>query len=448
MFIGELRESNMVESKEANGELAIDWNKFKSNTKGKMLEKAKKGYIEFCKMLNEVDFELISDYIGRKKRINIQYKYNNIIINTDIDTFERTYKAIIDFKNKLKINEDEFIKFIELGRKNNLIAQIKTFDGGVVEVDMGSYNHWNESRRDLYSKLKKVNGYIKEPYIDNKRKMIFYIEDIELSPKSANSFKNQTYKTIINFKEQLKKNNDKFIKFVDINNTNDMTAEIKLQGKTLKEMPLNVYTRWCKARQGTYDYCKEKGYRILSLYLGSKEKIMIDFNCGHDPHWIIPNSLQKGHGCPFCKSENNSKENHHNWKGGITPLSVYLRQVIKLSDWQKSSFAEYNGQCVITGIKNANMHLHHLYGFNRILLETVESLNLDFRESIKLYSDEELKLLEDKCIELHYKYGLGVPLIEEEHERFHSIYGKGDNTPEQFEEFKRLSEGFIKDNIA
>ena len=55
----ELRESN---------KLIIDWNKFKSNTKGKILEKAKSAYIEFCKMLDEVDFELIGDYIGNKEK--------------------------------------------------------------------------------------------------------------------------------------------------------------------------------------------------------------------------------------------------------------------------------------------------------------------------------------------------------------------------------------------
>lgn len=338
--MGELRENNI-----------INWSRFKSNTKGKMLEKAKQGYIEFCKMLNEADFGLNDDYLGSKKRVEIKYKYNNIVINTDVDTFTRTYSTIINFKNDLKENGDGFIKFIGLTNKGVLIAKIKTFDGGVVNIDIASYNHWNESRKDLYDKLKEVNGSIKEPYIDNKRKMIFYIENIKLSPKSANSFKRQTYKTITEFKKQLKINSDIFNCFTKINKSNDLIAKVKLQRGTYKEIALNTYTRWCKARELTYNYCYKKGYKILSEYTGSKDKILIDFNCGHEPHWIIPNSLQKGHGCPFCKSYNNSKENHHNWKGGITPLSVYLRQVIKLSDWQKSSFAKYNGQCIITGIK-------------------------------------------------------------------------------------------------
>jgi hypothetical protein len=57
-------------------------------------------------------------------------------------------------------------------------------------------------------------------------------------------------------------------------------------------------------------------------------------------------------------------------------------------------------------------------------------------EQINQYTDIELKLIEDKCLELHSYYGLGVCLCGEEHKLFHSIYGYGKNTIEQYVEFK------------
>jgi len=46
-----------------------------------------------------------------------------------------------------------------------------------------------------------------------------------------------------------------------------------------------------------------------------------------------------------------------------------------------------------------------------------------------------LKKVKDKCLKLHYKYGLGVCIRKDIHELFHNLYGRGNNTPEQFKEF-------------
>ncbi len=198
-----MREENM---KMDNG-LAINWSRFKSNTKGNMLEKAKQGYIEFCKMLNEVDFELVSDYVGNRVNVKIVYKFDyNVKLKMSPNSFKRqTYKYIINFKNKLIENNDEFIKFIGITEDGNLIAKIKTSDGGNIDIDIGAYDKFN-------------NG-----------------------------------------------------------------------------------------RQGTYNYCKEKGYKVLSSYINNKEKILIDFNCGHKPNWIIPNALKNGYSCPICNESKGEK---------------------------------------------------------------------------------------------------------------------------------------------
>jgi len=46
-----------------------------------------------------------------------------------------------------------------------------------------------------------------------------------------------------------------------------------------------------------------------------------------------------------------------------------------------------------------------------------------------------LKLLVDKCLEIHYRHPLGVCLEERYHAKFHEEFGYGGNTEEQFYEF-------------
>jgi hypothetical protein len=82
--------------------------------------------------------------------------------------------------------------------------------------------------------------------------------------------------------------------------------------------------------------------------------------------------------------------------------------------------------------------IHHLYSFNKIISETLEILDLPIYEEINFYSNTELEQIINVCLDLHYKYGLGVCLTEEEHSIFHKIYGRDCNTPEQFEEYIKL----------
>jgi hypothetical protein len=60
---------------------------------------------------------------------------------------------------------------------------------------------------------------------------------------------------------------------------------------------------------------------------------------------------------------------------------------------------------------------------------------LPLYRNFKEYSKEEIRNIENKCLELHYKYGNGVCLKNEIHELFHHTYGYSDNSKEQFEEF-------------
>jgi hypothetical protein len=114
-----------------------------------------------------------------------------------------------------------------------------------------------------------------------------------------------------------------------------------------------------------------------------------------------------------------------------------------MKDWKKLSASKYNYKCVIT---NQKMEcVHHLYSFTNIIKEAFALLNIEARQSMGEYTEEELSMIVEKTKEIQSKYPFGVPLTRRIHNLFHKTFGKQNNTPEQFEEFKlRIASGEIQ----
>jgi len=138
------------------------------------------------------------------------------------------------------------------------------------------------------------------------------------------------------------------------------------------------------------------------------------------------------------KSKNNPQFNskrfgslNPNYKGGISALYQELRRNLK--QWKIDSVESGNYVSFLTGRRFND--IHHLYSFDNIVRDTLMETGLPLYEDISFYSDEEIKQLVDKCIEIHYRHPLGVCLEEKYHVKFHEDYGYGNNTEEQFYEF-------------
>lgn len=101
--------------------------------------------------------------------------------------------------------------------------------------------------------------------------------------------------------------------------------------------------------------------------------------------------------------------------------------------WKQKSAEQCNFQCVLTG--SSEFHIHHLYGFNDIFVAFVKSNNI-ISENVDDYSFDELQSLCTMFVEYHNQYPLGVCVRPDLHMLFHDIYGKHNNTPEQWEKFK------------
>ena len=89
---------------------------------------------------------------------------------------------------------------------------------------------------------------------------------------------------------------------------------------------------------------------------------------------------------------------------------------------------ECNYECVITHDKFDD--IHHVYGFNLIMNEVIEELQIEIKSDFNDYSLAERDLLLHTFFEIQDKYPLGKCLSHEIHKQFHKIYGYGNNTIE------------------
>ena len=139
-------------------------------------------------------------------------------------------------------------------------------------------------------------------------------------------------------------------------------------------------------------------------------------------------------------------ENSIHWKGGITPISIYLRGLNE--QWFNDCKQQANYTCELTKKVGGKLHTHHLKAFNAIVLEAHELHNIEVHEMIGEYTQEELHIIEEYVESWHKDSSNAVVLCEEVHNLFHKLYGKGGNTPEQYIEFKqRYLNGEFKEII-
>lgn len=82
------------------------------------------------------------------------------------------------------------------------------------------------------------------------------------------------------------------------------------------------------------DLAELNNHQIISTFKNSKNKILVDFNCGHKPNWVMPNSYKRGAGCPKCAG-NDPEDSVLSFKAllnknGHILLSNYVRAIDKV----------------------------------------------------------------------------------------------------------------------
>ena len=116
-------------------------------------------------------------------------------------------------------------------------------------------------------------------------------------------------------------------------------------------------------------------------------------------------------------------------------LSDYVRK--NISSYIKNFKKMNNYTCALSGSKS-NIIVHHIRGFIVIFDELITMLNFPIYQDINVYTNEQLSFIVDEFLKLQDKYNSCICITESIHKQFHSIYGYGWNTQEQWDEFVEL----------
>lgn len=136
-----------------------------------------------------------------------------------------------------------------------------------------------------------------------------------------------------------------------------------------------------------------------------------DCDCGTKHKSVMAEMLKRGatKSCGCLKNEN-CGEKHHNWKGGITPLKMKIRNSTSYDEWRTAVYKRDDYTCQCCGKHGGKMNAHHIKSF-----ANNELLRLDVTNGITLC---------EQCHAFKYEGSL------------HNIYNcRKDVTPKQLEDY-------------
>ena len=79
----------------------------------------------------------------------------------------------------------------------------------------------------------------------------------------------------------------------------------------------------------------------------------------------LANRKPKNKLCAKCFGKSISKENHYNWKNGITPINQAIRCSQKFINWRKAIFKRDNFTCQECNLRGVRIEAHHIKAFSK-----------------------------------------------------------------------------------
>lgn len=358
-------------------------------------------------IMNKLSYDDVKSNLYKRGYILLEENYKNTRNKILVEDFNG-YKYFVSYTNIIKTDPLKFSSYnpytmdnISLYMKLNNI-DLRILDGEWINknshftwIDNDGYKY-DDTFNEAIKGLRKVSRYNK-----------FSIENIALYIKLNNrtdTLLSTEYRT-----NGTKNRNDKLTFRCKNNHIFKMTWADYFSGRGC----IHCIKRYINEYE-FLQYIKEKygdEYAVLDKFVNSTSKIKVRHNVCGTIFETKPNLLANGHGCPRNECCKKRGEDHYKWNPNLTDeerlANMTRTSINEYNRWRFSVYKRDNYRCSICGCSNTPNHplnAHHLNGW---------SVFIDQR----------------------YDIDNGVTLCEQHHKHFHSIYGYGNNTKEQFIEF-------------
>jgi transketolase N-terminal domain/subunit len=154
----------------------------------------------------------------------------------------------------------------------------------------------------------------------------------------------------------------------------------------------------------------------------SKSKILLDQTGSHGAWYGKRHSNQTIDKISHSRKGKYSKSEHHNWKGGITPINEKIRKSPEYKKWRQKVFERDNFTCFFCGERGGKLNADHIKSFSqypglRFDVNNGRTVCADCHKNTETFGgkdikrkgkipNKELNKLTMRLIELTYKHNL------------------------------------------
>ena len=142
------------------------------------------------------------------------------------------------------------------------------------------------------------------------------------------------------------------------------------------------------------------------------------------------------------RSDKMGGDSNPSWKGGITPIRKYLRNLPVVVKWMEDAKENVNYTCELIG-KECYVETHHIKPFCELVVEAHMLNGVQIKEIIADYTEEELKLLVAYITKWHQDFSNAIVLSKEVHDYFHNVFMKGKDRESSVEDVKEFKQCYL-----